>query len=444
MVGRPEEGSVWLRVEGGAVKARAAGMSEIDIGKKYGSKVDNFSVKRFRKANLTLDPRAFFRDPNLSRFGAGFNRGFMAPSGGGAIAGLGNMLTGAGRSDTPNFSGGIIGRLGAIEKLERRAAKGRSTIKGDLNLARIANMNSKGLMANVTRTGVVTQNISPFAGTAYSSIVAPTTVRTGSAISIASTPLGTTVNKAVAGEALTIGERRYMATMGVRGIKSRNFMQSILTSGGGVEMRTAMGTAGYKTFATNVNNLMPGNTGPAFSGIRTIQMTDTAEKLIRPLSGALEKNINLRMLASSRGLAARHGAASLATEIVDKGIIKSLGVKGAAKAAQYGGARVGLAVAGEIALKAVPGLNLIFAADMAYQLAKLAGKGIAAGINFGKDGMKSMQGNMYNGLLNSGSYKDDEVRATSRARGVAAIQNSRLNARSLLGSEGAMMAAHYG
>ena len=235
-----------------------------------------------------------------------------------------------------------------------------------------------------------------------------------------------------------------MTTMGVNATKSQSFMRGILTSGGGVEMRTGMGTSGYKTFATNVNNLMPGNTGGAFSGIKTIQMTDTAEKIIRPLSGALEKNANLRMLASSRGLAARHGAASLATEIVDKGILKSLGTKGAMSAIKHGGARVGLAVAGEAALAAVPGLNLIFAADMAYQLAKLGGLAVKAGINFGKDGMKSMQGNMYNGLLNAGSYKDDEVRATSRARGVAAIQNSRLNARSLLGSEGAMMASHFG
>ena len=232
-----------------------------------------------------------------------------------------------------------------------------------------------------------------------------------------------------------------MTTMGVRGTKSRNFMQSILTSGGGVEMRTMGGTVSRT----------------ASFGISTITMTKQAENLIRPLAGVLENNPRLLNSALTRGnfaggqfvssladdaVKARMGA--MATEIVDKGIIKSLGIKGAAKAAQYGGARVGLAVAGEIALKAVPGLNLIFAADMAYQLAKLAGKGVAAGINFGKAGMKSMQGNMYNGLFNAGSYKDDEVRATSRARGVAAIQNSRLNARSLLGSEGAMMAAHFG
>jgi hypothetical protein len=90
----------------------------------------------------------------------------------------------------------------------------------------------------------------------------------------------------------------------------------------------------------------------------------------------------------------------------------------------------------------MPGLNMIFAADLAYQLAKLGGMGVKGAINFGKDAMKSMQGNINGGMF--GTYKDDEVRATSRARGVMAIQNSRLNARSLLGSEGAMMAAHFG
>ena len=351
----------------------------------------------------------------------------MAPNAGGGLASLGNMLTRTSKDSTPAFSGGIIGRMGAIAKLERKSATSRAVARGDLNLARIAKMNGKGLMANVTRTGMLVDSAVGYAA---------------SNVSITATPLAGLVGKTVAGEALSVGERRYMTMMGVNATKSRSFMNALLTSGGGAEMRTAMGTSGYKTFATNVNNLMPGSTGPTLSGIKTIQMTDTAEKLIRPLSGALEKNANLRMLASSRGLAARHGAASLATEIVDKGILKSLGTKGAMTAVKHGGARVGLAVAGEAALAAVPGLNLIFAADMAYQLAKLGGLAVKAGINFGKDGMKSMQGNMNSGMF--GSYKDDEVRATSRARGVAAIQNSRLNARSLLGSEGAMMASHFG
>ena len=393
------------------------------------------NFKRFRRGNLTANPRAFFRDPNLSRFGAGYNKGFMAPNAGGALASLGNMLTRTSKEATPAFSGGIIGRMGAITKLERRAARNASSkavLRGDLNLARIAKMNGGPLS---------TQVYAP-PGSRLPAVRNPATGRfmqNPGNFSTQATTLGGVVNKTVAGEALSVGERRYMTTMGVNATKSQNFMRALLTPGGGVEMRTAMGTAGTKAF-----------------GITNIAMTDAAEKMIRPLAGALGKDARLLNTALNRGIGTGAGFASslgddvvkarmgtIATEIVDKGIIKSLGTKGALSAVKHGGARVGLAVAGEAALAAVPGLNLIFAADMAYQLAKLGGLAVKAGINFGKDGMKSMQGNMHTGVFGAG-YKDDEVRATSRARGVSAIQNSRLNARSLLGSEGAMMASHFG
>mgnify|MGYP001007687787 CR=1 FL=1 len=94
----------------------------------------------------------FFRDPNLSRFGAGYNKGFMAPNAGGALASLGNMITRTSKEATPAFSGGIIGRMGAITKLERRAARNASSkavLRGDLNLARIAKMNGGPLSTQV-------------------------------------------------------------------------------------------------------------------------------------------------------------------------------------------------------------------------------------------------------------------------------------------------------
>lgn len=65
------------------------------------------------------------------------------------------------------------------------------------------------------------------------------------------------------------------------------------------------------------------------------------------------------------------------------------------------------------------------------------------GINFAKEAFISMQGTINKPLFGTG-YVDNEVAASSRARGVMAIQNSRLNARSLLGSEASMMAAHFG
>lgn len=369
--------------------------------------------KSFRKNNLSLDPRRFFRKHSLSEFLASPGRNFYAPNQGGFLASIGNL----GAHDNPRFSGGMLGRMGALAKVERRAARGKLNPKMDMNLARIASFNNQA-------TSVVGS-----IGGASVPISVPSTT-------------DALVGKVTSGGALTVGERRYLMTEGIRGKYSQSFMRSLLTSGGGTEMITGLSSASMKTF-----------------GAGSIQMTETAEKLIRPISTALAKNggANKAMnMALSRGINPQmHLAASLApematyrtgmmaTEIAEKGLIKTFGVKGASKfAMQTGSARVGLAVAGEAALAAVPGLNLIFAADLAYQLAKLGGMAVKGAINFGKDAMKSMQGNINGGMF--GTYKDDEVRATSRARGVMAIQNSRLNARSLLGSEGAMMAAHFG
>jgi hypothetical protein len=88
-------------------------------------------------------------------------------------------------------------------------------------------------------------------------------------------------------------------------------------------------------------------------------------------------------------------------------------------------------------------LNVIGTASLVYDLTKMAGEGLVSAGNFAKDAVKSMQGGMRKPVFGMG-FKDNEVAATSRARGVMAIQNSRLNARSMLGSEAGMMAAHFG
>lgn len=82
-------------------------------------------------------------------------------------------------------------------------------------------------------------------------------------------------------------------------------------------------------------------------------------------------------------------------------------------------------------------------ATLAYDVGKGVGNAIMGGINFQKEALKSMQGSISKPIFGAG-FKDNEVAATSRARGVMAIQNSRLNARSMLGSEGSMLAAHFG
>jgi hypothetical protein len=95
------------------------------------------------------------------------------------------------------------------------------------------------------------------------------------------------------------------------------------------------------------------------------------------------------------------------------------------------------------AAMALPGVQLLAAASFIYDIGQMAGEVVKSGINLAKDANKSLQGSISKPTFGMG-YKDTEAAATSRSRGVQAIQNSRLNARSTLGTEGAMMAAHYG
>ncbi len=392
--------------------------------------------------------------PNLSAFGAGAGANYYAPNSGGFLSSIGNI----GAKDNPRFSGGVIGRLGAISKMERVAERGGSRnaaklARFDMNLARVMGMNNPGALAaaapSVTTAPITyAQSLSMTAGqrggVGAAQFAATQNAQNAAQVAAAAmtpeqriaagqlSPLGASLTGAAGAGAMTTGMRRVAAVEGVRGRYSKSFMQKMLTSGGGVEMRT-FGAAGRT----------------ATFGVGQIAMNEYTERaLVRPLTSAIMNT------GSNFGITAANavgkavpmtelGAARIATQIGDQGIVKTLGTRGAAQAVRAGGARVGLAVAGEVALKAIPGVNLIFAADLAFQLAKLAGLGVKAGINMAKDGLKSMQGTMNNDVFGNG-YKDNEVAATSRARGVMAIQNSRLNARSLLGSEGAMMHAHFG
>lgn len=123
-------------------------------------------------------------------------------------------------------------------------------------------------------------------------------------------------------------------------------------------------------------------------------------------------------------------------------------IKMAQKYASSGGSKfaaakfAGMGV-GRVAGAALGPLNVLATGQLIYDLAKGAGKVAVKGVNFAKDAMKSMQGTINKPMFGSG-FKDNEVAATSRARGVMAIQNSRLNARSLLGAEASMLAAHFG
>lgn len=111
------------------------------------------------------------------------------------------------------------------------------------------------------------------------------------------------------------------------------------------------------------------------------------------------------------------------------------------------GVTEGLQVGGALGLEAVglaiPGVNVVLAAKMAYDLTKMGTGLLTSFAQTGKDAVTSFKGSIGKPIMGMG-YKDNTVAATSRARGVSAIQNSRLNARSALGSEAGAMAAHFG
>ena len=129
-------------------------------------------------------------------------------------------------------------------------------------------------------------------------------------------------------------------------------------------------------------------------------------------------------------------------KVLQGSVFKNLGVVNTLKVATQ--SKQGAMVLGtRTAMMAIPGLNLLATASLVYDLGKMGGELIKSGANLAKDAVKSMKGSIDKPVFGMG-YKDNEIAATSRSRGVMAIQNSRLNARSMLGSEGSMMAAHFG
>jgi hypothetical protein len=115
-----------------------------------------------------------------------------------------------------------------------------------------------------------------------------------------------------------------------------------------------------------------------------------------------------------------------------------------AEALEKFGMKAGLATAGALGVRAgamlVPGLNIAMTALMAYDLTKAL---VPATGKFAADAFKSYTGFDSRKML-GGGFKMNEAGLTSRSRGVAAIQNSRLNARSVLGSEAGGLANYYG
>lgn len=200
------------------------------------------------------------------------------------------------------------------------------------------------------------------------------------------------------------------------------------------------GGSGAKGVAGNLLASSMGGAGTQYLGgyFRGAQGFATAGGL----SGAAEKGA-LRAVSHLGEALAKIGlqGPGMVDEVFKKGAFKALGTSNTFRAL---GTSAGAKVLGaRAAALAIPGLQFVAAASFVYDLGKMGGEVIKSGINLARDANKSLQGSINKPMFGMG-YKDTEAAATSRARGVMAIQNSRLNARSVLGSEAAMMASHFG
>jgi hypothetical protein len=142
--------------------------------------------------------------------------------------------------------------------------------------------------------------------------------------------------------------------------------------------------------------------------------------------------------AAYKGKAALHGALSTATGHFRDGLhmgAKAVVGPNPTKLGKF----VGKGYATGILRGASTAGWIMLAHDIALGVGRLAGAGIKTA--FGA--AQSTLGSINKGVMGMG-FKDNAVAATSRQRGVMAIQNSRLNARSALGSEAAMLNAHFG
>lgn len=158
-------------------------------------------------------------------------------------------------------------------------------------------------------------------------------------------------------------------------------------------------------------------------------------------AGARKAVMHLKTALNQTNVLGKQVGINTAKTISQGSIFKQVGTKGIAKmAATKAGAKF---LGARAAAFAIPGLQVVAAASLIYDLGKMGGEIVKSGINLARDANRSMQGSMGKPLFGMG-YRDTESAATSRARGVMAIQNSRLNARSALGSEASMMAAHFG
>ena len=362
-------------------------------------------LRSSRLNNLSLRPRNLARHHSLSIF-AGASQNAYTPFA--ASSFIGNTKTGkkaiAKMGITLNegeaaFGPGLLSGISAgrrVDLLERKALRGNSRAaaklaKADDAIGKLSRMNNPALA---------------------SKMVAPTVGMKKGVVTVTDQIVGASYGTTKAGA---------VGAQGVRGNMYASSMSGAGTQYLGGYFRGAQGFGGAS-----------GLSGRALEGAARAE--DAFGKAFAKAFGDDGLMVGGKLIQGSQG------AIDLLRGAGGKGLVKQLGT-GATKKLAVSGAGKMLAARG--ASMFIPGVQLLAAASFIYDIGRMGGEIIKSGINLAKDANKSLQGSIAKPAFGMG-YKDTEAAATSRARGVQAIQNSRLNARSALGAEGAMMAAHYG
>ena len=366
-------------------------------------------LRSSRLNNATLNPRALFRAHSQSVFAAE-KAGAYSMFGGYRVLNnktgnkLGSKIIGSDMAPGQTaFGPGLLSAITAgrrTDVLERRAMSG--STRAAKKLGKIDTATSSMLRMNMPKGLAVS-------GGEFGRII-PKSMGMGIVAPAGQTVAQTAVG--LGGYSTATGA----GTLGVRGNLQASALTGVAT---GTLAGYARGALGYGRFTGYA-----GLTDNALKGARL------AEKQFVTAFG--RAGLGTRTMAYE---ALQPGNLLKTLRATDGGIMKGLqgiAMKGGGKALAMRGAAM-----------AIPGLNVLATASLIYDLGKMGGELVKSGINFVRDANKSLQGSIAKPTFGMG-YRDTEAAATSRARGVQAIQNSRLNARSMLGSEGAMMAAHYG
>lgn len=213
-----------------------------------------------------------------------------------------------------------------------------------------------------------------------------------------------------------------------------------LSKGGQRAVGQAIGMSGKGVLSAKAAGFMAG----ASRGGLTKEAADVM--MTKGLAG--QAGVRMAAKAEMWGAQAAMKAFGHATsEEAGEFLAKRLAPRAAAALIKAGGPKAAAYVGARALAFATEATNPIGWVLMAYDIAKigvtLTGAAVSGGIRMTADVMRSFKGGISTAIMDQG-FRDNSTSISSRSRGVAAIQNSRLNARSVLGAEAGAMHAHFG